>query len=62
MKWSDESRLRRGMRTANAAFARRRGAGGRLPLSRAFQMMVEVDDMRVMRVLRMPQHHRRRAK
>jgi octaprenyl-diphosphate synthase len=48
----DESQLRRGMRTANAAFGNAAAVlVGDFLYSRAFQMMVEVDDMRVMRVL-----------
>jgi octaprenyl-diphosphate synthase len=48
----DESRLRRGRRTANAAFGNAASVlVGDFLYSRAFQMMVEVDDMRVMRVL-----------
>jgi len=48
----DESQLRRGMRTANAAFGNAASVlVGDFLYSRAFQMMVEVDDMRVMRVL-----------
>src|SRR2546426_6772262 len=48
----DESPLRRGMRTANAAFGNAAAVlVGDFLYSRAFQMMVEVDDMRVMRVL-----------
>ena len=47
----DESKLRRG-RTANAAFGNAAAVlVGDFLYSRAFQMMVEVDDMRVMRVL-----------
>jgi octaprenyl-diphosphate synthase len=48
----DESALRRGRDTANAAFGN--GASvlvGDFLYSRAFQMMVELDDMRVMQVL-----------
>ena len=48
----DESKLRRGLRTANAAFGNAASVlVGDFLYSRAFQMMVEVDDMRVMRVL-----------
>src|SRR5437762_795051 len=48
----DESELRRGLRTANAAFGNAASVlVGDFLYSRAFQMMVEVDDMRVMRVL-----------
>lgn len=48
----DESRLRRGRPTANAAFGNAAAVlVGDFLYSRAFQMMVEVDDMRVMRVL-----------
>ncbi|MGQ0653958.1 MAG: polyprenyl synthetase family protein [Betaproteobacteria bacterium] len=48
----DESELRRGRRTANAAFGNAAAVlVGDFLYSRAFQMMVEVDDMRVMRVL-----------
>ncbi len=48
----DESDLRRGRRTANAAFGNAASVlVGDFLYSRAFQMMVEVDDMRVMRVL-----------
>src|SRR5258706_4541338 len=48
----DESQLRRGMRTANAGFGKAASVlVGDFLSSRAFQMMVEVDDMRVMRVL-----------
>ena len=48
----DESQLRRGMRTANAAFGNAAAVlVGDFLYSRAFQMMVEVDDMHVMRVL-----------
>jgi octaprenyl-diphosphate synthase len=48
----DESQLRRGLRTANAAFGNAASVlVGDFLYSRAFQMMVEVDDMRVMRVL-----------
>jgi octaprenyl-diphosphate synthase len=48
----DESQLRRGMRTANAAFGNAASVlVGDFLYSRAFQMMVEVDDMRVMRLL-----------
>src|SRR5690348_6645159 len=48
----DESRLRRGQATANAAFSNAAAVlVGDFLYSRAFQMMVEVDDMRVMRVL-----------
>jgi len=44
----DESELRRGRETANAAFS---VLVGDFLYSRAFQMMVEADDMRVMQVL-----------
>jgi len=48
----DESELRRGARTANAAFGNAAAVlVGDFLYSRAFQMMVEVEDMRVMRVL-----------
>src|ERR671925_1484810 len=48
----DESKLRRGHETANAAFGNAASVlVGDFLYSRAFQMMVEVDDMRVMRVL-----------
>jgi octaprenyl-diphosphate synthase len=48
----DESELRRGRRTANAAFGNAAAVlVGDFLYSRAFQIMVEVDDMRVMRVL-----------
>ena len=48
----DESRLRRGQPTANAAFGNAAAVlVGDFLYSRAFQMMVEVDDMAVMRVL-----------
>jgi octaprenyl-diphosphate synthase len=48
----DESRLRRGRPTANAAFSNAASVlVGDFLYSRAFQMMVELDDMRVMRVL-----------
>jgi octaprenyl-diphosphate synthase len=48
----DESALRRGRSTANAAFGNAASVlVGDFLYSRAFQMMVEVDDMRVMRVL-----------
>jgi octaprenyl-diphosphate synthase len=48
----DESRLRRGRDTANAAFGNAAAVlVGDFLYSRAFQMMVEADDMRVMRVL-----------
>jgi octaprenyl-diphosphate synthase len=48
----DESGLRRGQPTANAAFGNAAAVlVGDFLYSRAFQMMVEVDDMRVMRVL-----------
>jgi len=48
----DESKLRRGHDTANAAFGNAAAVlVGDFLYSRAFQMMVEVDDMRVMRVL-----------
>src|SRR5438874_7964500 len=48
----DESQLRRGRRTANAAFGNAASVlVGDFLYSRAFQMMVQLDDMRVMRVL-----------
>jgi octaprenyl-diphosphate synthase len=48
----DESDLRRGRQTANAAFGNAASVlVGDFLYSRAFQMMVEADDMRVMRVL-----------
>jgi octaprenyl-diphosphate synthase len=48
----DESDLRRGRDTANAAFGNAASVlVGDFLYSRAFQMMVEVDDMRVMQVL-----------
>jgi octaprenyl-diphosphate synthase len=48
----DESQLRRGAPTANAAFGNAASVlVGDFLYSRAFQMMVELDDMRVMRVL-----------
>ena len=48
----DESKLRRGHQTANAAFGNAAAVlVGDFLYSRAFQMMVEVGDMRVMRVL-----------
>jgi octaprenyl-diphosphate synthase len=48
----DESELRRGRNTANSAFGNPAAVlVGDFVYSRAFQMMVEVDDMRVMRVL-----------
>jgi octaprenyl-diphosphate synthase len=48
----DESRLRRGRSTANAAFGNAAAVlVGDFLYSRAFQMMVEVDNMRVMQVL-----------
>jgi octaprenyl-diphosphate synthase len=48
----DESELRRGRPTANAAFGNAASVlVGDFLYSRAFQMMVEADDMRVMRVL-----------
>ncbi|HEX4929012.1 MAG TPA: polyprenyl synthetase family protein [Burkholderiales bacterium] len=48
----DESRLRRAQPTANAAFGNAAAVlVGDFLYSRAFQMMVEVDDMAVMRVL-----------
>jgi octaprenyl-diphosphate synthase len=48
----DESQLRRGRRTANAAFGNAASVlVGDFLYSRAFQMMVELDDMRVMQVL-----------
>jgi len=48
----DESQLRRGSRTANAAFGNAAAVlVGDFLYSRAFQMMVDVRDMRVMRVL-----------
>ena len=48
----DESDLRRGQRTANAAFGNAAAVlVGDFLYSRAFQMMVEAGDMRVMQVL-----------
>ena len=48
----DESSLRRGRDTANAMFGNAASVlVGDFLYSRAFQMMVEVDDMRIMRVL-----------
>ena len=48
----DESHLRRGRSTANAAFGNAATVlVGDFLYSRAFQMMVELDDMRVMQVL-----------
>jgi octaprenyl-diphosphate synthase len=48
----DESALRRGRQTANAAFGNAASVlVGDFLYSRAFQMMVEVDRMRVMRIL-----------
>jgi len=48
----DESQLRRGRRTASAAFGNAAAVlVGDFLYSRAFQMMVELGDMRVMRVL-----------
>lgn len=48
----DESKLRRGHETANAAFGNAAAVlVGDFLYSRAFQMMVEVEDMRVMRLL-----------
>jgi octaprenyl-diphosphate synthase len=48
----DESELRRGRSTANAAFGNAAAVlVGDFLYSRAFQMMVELDDMRVMQVL-----------
>lgn len=48
----DESALRRGRDTANALFGNAASVlVGDFLYSRAFQMMVEIDDMRVMRVL-----------
>ncbi len=48
----DESQLRRGRRTANAAFGNAASVlVGDFLYSRAFQMMVGLDSMRVMRVL-----------
>ncbi|WP_301103306.1 polyprenyl synthetase family protein [Propionivibrio sp.] len=48
----DESDLRRGRKTANALFGNAASVlVGDFLYSRAFQMMTEVDDMRVMRVL-----------
>jgi octaprenyl-diphosphate synthase len=48
----DESHLRRGRSTANAAFGNSAAVlVGDFLYSRAFQMMVELDDMRVMQVL-----------
>src|SRR5438874_2417645 len=48
----DESRLRRGAPTANAAFGNAASVlVGDFLYSRSFQMMVQLDDMRVMRAL-----------
>ncbi|NLD70942.1 MAG: octaprenyl diphosphate synthase [Limnobacter sp.] len=48
----DESALRRGRPTANAAFGNAASVlVGDFLYTRAFQMMVEVDDMRIMRVM-----------
>jgi octaprenyl-diphosphate synthase len=48
----DESDLRRGRKTANAMFGNAASVlVGDFLYSRAFQMMVEIDDMRIMRVL-----------
>ncbi|EGF32446.1 putative octaprenyl-diphosphate synthase protein, partial [Oxalobacteraceae bacterium IMCC9480] len=48
----DESSLRRGRQTANALFGNAASVlVGDFVYSRAFQMMVSVDDMRVMRIL-----------
>jgi octaprenyl-diphosphate synthase len=48
----DESQMRRGRRTANAAFGNAASVlVGDFLYSRAFQMMVELENMRVMRVL-----------
>ncbi len=48
----DESALRRGRQTANSAFGNAASVlVGDFLYSRSFQMMVEVDDMRIMRVL-----------
>lgn len=48
----DESALRRGRQTANAMFGNAASVlVGDFLYSRAFQMMVDVDDMRIMRVL-----------
>jgi octaprenyl-diphosphate synthase len=48
----DESSLRRGRQTANALFGNAASVlVGDFVYSRAFQMMVTVDDMRVMRIL-----------
>ncbi len=48
----DESRLRRGRDTANASFGNAAAVlVGDFLYSRAFQMMVELDDMRVLKVL-----------
>ncbi len=48
----DESQLRRGRKTANAAFGNAASVlVGDFLYSRAFQMMVEADDMRIMQVL-----------
>jgi octaprenyl-diphosphate synthase len=48
----DESQMRRGRRTANAAFGNAASVlVGDFLYSRAFQMMVELEDMRVMHVL-----------
>ena len=50
--WSTSRTLRRGRSTANAAFGNAAAVlVGDFLYSRAFQMMVEVDDMRVMQVL-----------
>lgn len=48
----DESSMRRGRKTANATFGNAASVlVGDFLYSRAFQMMVDVDDMRVMRIL-----------
>ncbi|GAC1407334.1 MAG: octaprenyl diphosphate synthase [Burkholderiaceae bacterium] len=48
----DESSMRRGRETANALFGNAASVlVGDFVYSRAFQMMVEIDDMRVMRIL-----------
>ena len=48
----DESQMRRGQRTANAAFGNAASVlVGDFLYSRAFQMMVDLDNLRVMRVL-----------
>ncbi|MBW7925659.1 MAG: polyprenyl synthetase family protein, partial [Burkholderiaceae bacterium] len=48
----DESELRRGRRTANAMFGNAASVlVGDFLYSRAFQMMVDIDEMRVMKVL-----------